>query len=377
MPKIPETDDFVVDLKNKPKTKPSNKLNKETLLSRWQDGQENKTNFINFVKYNNGFLAMLVIGVIAFSSLAMASDDVRDATIGGKQVYAEGVDNTLLLELDLDNFNMDFTITGIIENDEEYLVTYSYVDFDIIDGAWQYIEKTGGRRISKPFRKDLGLYLAGQLGQEATSRVKALKKLQKQEQTKGQTQIVQVTEYSGLIGKVLNLSSAVFAGYEPVKKVKLKTPKADERALGRMLSGGDNLAEVYNEWVEDNSDLVQNLDGDIVDESLANQDEFVTNEHGLETNFHELEIGVEGEVAGETIINDENVLVEDTDSSTEENIESIPTDEESATESTEEIATEPVSESAPETTSESEVETTPEPAPTIESTPEPVAELVE
>jgi len=319
MPKFNETDDFVVDLRNQGKpsfvptgvrTTAGKQLNtqlepqlKESVVRVerakkeerqsfdeqvteamledtseeeprfFKNANEPAFSFVDFMKYNNAFLIVLVVGVIAFSSLAFASEDIRDNTIGGKQVYAEGVDNTLLLNTDLDNFSMDFTINGITENEESFLVSYSYLDLEIQDGTpldnnqtgqvWQIVEKNGGRKITKPFRRDLGLYLADQLSQEAKARIKELKKLKKEEAEKGQTKIVQVTKYSGLIGKVLDLSGVVFTGYEPVKKIELDTPIVDEVAQARTRSGSsDNLTNVYNNWVESHTEEVGNLNGE-------------------------------------------------------------------------------------------------------------------
>jgi len=269
MPKLPETDDFVVDLRNRNKQENSKKI-PDTKY------QIPATSMWHFVQYNNAFLIILVVCVLAFGSLSFASEEVRDATIGGKTVYAEGTDNTLLLEQDFDKFNMDFKITGIVEDEESYVVNYSYVDFDLTSPlpgsegevvstgsegvAWQFTEKQGARKIDKPFRQDLGLYLAGQLRQEASARIKELKRLQREEREKGLTKIVQVTEYSGLIGKILDLSTAVFPGYEPVKKVELETPLMDEQIVQRAgSSGADNLANVYNNWIEEHPSAVADL----------------------------------------------------------------------------------------------------------------------
>jgi hypothetical protein len=285
MSKLPETDDFVVDLRNQSARKQESnktiKQNEETSFSQ-------KKSWLNFVQYNNAFLLLLVVCILAFGSLTFASENVRDATIGGKQVLAEGVDNTLLLEQDFDKFNMDFKITGILEDEENYTVSYSYVDFDIAPSSdaggdvitnshelnatnshesgevWQFVEKQGARKISKPFRQDLGVYLASQLSQEAQARVKELKNLQKQEREKGETKIVQVTQYSGLIGKVLDLSSAVFPGYEPVKKIELPTPAANAVLASRTQTSGsaDNLTNIYNDYVAEHPDQVAELNGD-------------------------------------------------------------------------------------------------------------------
>ncbi|OGF27730.1 hypothetical protein A2477_03575 [Candidatus Falkowbacteria bacterium RIFOXYC2_FULL_47_12] len=287
MPTFKETDDFIVDLRGR-----GEQRNKQTNDEGFRNPvgfrkPDSQGSWLHFIQYNNAFLIILVACVLAFGSLSFASEEVRDATIGGKTVYAEGTDNTLLLEQDFDKFNMDFKITGIVEDEESYAVQYSYVDFDLtsplpvpplIRGgseggvvstgsegvAWQFVEKQGARKIDKPFRQDLGLYLAGQLRQEASARIKELKRLQREEREKGLTKIVQVTEYSGLIGKILDLSTAVFPGYEPVKKVELETPLADEQIVRRAQTGGaDNLANIYNNYVEDHpAEIVKLNSGD-------------------------------------------------------------------------------------------------------------------
>lgn len=270
MPKFEETDNFIVDLRehsvdenissNQESAKPVAKVS---------------GNFWYFVRYNNAFLIMMFIAILAFGSFVFASDDVRGATIGNKQVYDEGVDNTLLLNTDLDSFNMDFKIIGIFEDEEKYLVSYSFVDLDIVDNnflpndsnsdesssaVWQYVEKTATRRINKPFRKDLGVYLAQQLSQDAKARIKELKQKQKEAQSAGETKVVQVTQYSGLIGKVLDLSTTIFPGYEPIKKIELPTPDVNQEAQDRAYQPQpDNLTNVYNEWVNDNPDKIVNL----------------------------------------------------------------------------------------------------------------------
>jgi len=335
MPKLPETDDFVVDLRKikeqaqqraiptavypVPKHGAGMTENDERQeeseprhFFKSKDAPKMKSWF-DFIQYNNAFLVLLVIGIIAFGGLTFASEEVRDATIGGQKVYAEGVDNTILLRQDFSRFNMDFKITGIVEDEEQYVVAYSYIDFDLApspkpspaaagegvtafpprpailrevgsEGVWQFVEKQASRKIDKPFRQDLGLYLAEQLRQEATARLKELKNLQAEERAKGETKIVQVTEYSGLIGKVLDLSAAVFPGYEPIKKVELPTPAADEQITLRTQSGGsDNLTNVYNNWVAENSAAVAELNAGEITPATTTAETAGTSEEGRGT----------------------------------------------------------------------------------------------
>ena len=306
MSKIPKTDNFIVDLREKTK-RVSGDANFATDLPKAGKGRGNA------FKYGNGFLLIIFIGVVLFFSLAMASEEIRKNTIGAKQVYAEGIDNTALLAADLDSFNMDFTIIGIVEDEESYTVTYSYVDLDAVSGVWQYVEREGGRRISKPFRRDLGLYLAGELSEEASARLRELRaELQKARET-GETKIVEVTEYSGLLGKVLDISTNVFPGYEPVKKVAIETPLINERARTRAQQGAtDSLADVYQDWVETHPQEVANLNNGTSTDDIINQDAVSAGESapaetaadGNESETAAAEDTGSGEVAGEAVSDD-------------------------------------------------------------------------
>lgn len=255
MPKFQETDEFIVDLRQKPREPAQPEYVRDATPAR-------SRGFLHFAQYNNAFLVVLLIGIVSFSGLAFASEDVRSETIGSRHTREQGVDNTFLIEADLENFSMDFQITGILEDDTQYLVSYSYVDIDTVNGAWQYVEKNATRRITKPFRQDLGVYLARQLAQEESARLKELRTAQKEARNEGATQLVQVTRYSGLIGTVLDATNRVFPGYEPVKTHVVPTPPVNRRLQQRSQEGtADNMTNVYNEWVQQNPGLVQNLNG--------------------------------------------------------------------------------------------------------------------
>ena len=353
MPKFKETDDFVVDLREKKPSQQQNNLPQQTV--EFKNKTRSSSSWLHFVQYNNGFLAVLIIGVMLFSGLALASEEVRENTIGSKQVYAEGIDNTLLLETDLDNFSMDFTITGIIEDEESYLITYSYVDLILEEGSWQIRERNGGRKIAKPFRRDLGLYLADQLSQEAKARLKELNKIKKEELTRGETKVVQVTKYSGLIGKVLDISAKAFPNYEPVKKVELETPEIDAHVIQRANSGADNLADVYNDWVDNHQEEVAEMNEDENSEFKIKNDESDKND----------ELIIENEESNTSEI------VENIEDSEDVDVEEEPTPEDAmATDAgelvEEEIITKPagqteITEPAPQVEQPAELEPTPEP----------------
>ena len=116
----------------------------------------------HFLKYNNATLLILVI-IFIIGSGAWAQTDTGQEFIGEKQVHIENIDNSLLLELDLNNFDMDFKIENI-ESDPSassgrayYYITYTYLDLVKGENAWEYLLSEKIRKVSKSLKKDLGL----------------------------------------------------------------------------------------------------------------------------------------------------------------------------------------------------------------------------
>jgi len=71
---------------------------------------------IHFIKYNN--ITVLILAILFLLSTGVfAQTETGKAVIGAKQTNIEGVDNTLLLEADLDNLDMDFKIEKIESDD--------------------------------------------------------------------------------------------------------------------------------------------------------------------------------------------------------------------------------------------------------------------
>ncbi|GAF99933.1 unnamed protein product, partial [marine sediment metagenome] len=167
---------------------------------------------IHFIKYNNATVIIIVV-VFIVGTGALASETGR-AAIGKKQISIQGVDNTLLLEADLEKMDMEFKIEKIEEDEKMYYITYTYLDLIKVNNAWQYqlIEKV--RRVSKKLKQDLGVYLAEELKEEYQARIKELEEEQKKAQAKGGEKRIEVTEYSGLIGGVLDVTAKVFPKYK-------------------------------------------------------------------------------------------------------------------------------------------------------------------
>lgn len=215
----------------------------------------------HFLKYNNAFVFILLAIVLVGGSV-FAATDAGQAAIGGRETRVEGVDNTLLLAVDLDKLNLDFKIEKIEQDEKYYYITYTLIDLVKLDNAWQYQLSEKTRKVSKKTRKDLGEYLAEEFKQEYDAKIKKLREEQAKASAAGVEKREEVTEYTGLIGKTLDLAGQIFPGYEPVKKRELPSPDfsvshqvATEPPGG--LKGGrpDNLTSVYNDYVATHPDL--------------------------------------------------------------------------------------------------------------------------
>lgn len=172
---------------------------------------------IKFVKYHNAFTIILAVLILGFSG-AMASETVREATLGRAVVEKSGVDNSLLLSANLNNFDFQMQVSNVAEDEENYYVGYSYRTLGVEDNVWRQVVKEGLLDISKEFlgRRDLGLYVAEELGEIVDTQLAFLKKVQKKEVSQGKTFVEETTKYTGLIGLVLDPKTKQISGYEPV-----------------------------------------------------------------------------------------------------------------------------------------------------------------
>lgn len=179
-----------------------------------------KEKIIDFIKYHNAFTIGLVLALV-FGGLIFASEDVRNAVIGEEVVTQErGIDNKAILETDLESYDPQMKVENVTEDDKNYYVDYSFQTLGIQDNIWQPIRRDLSMIIDKSSLEggDLGLYVQKQLSEIAQNELAYLKQVQAAEKEKGTTQIVRTTEYTGLIGLVLDVKNAILPGYEPVVK---------------------------------------------------------------------------------------------------------------------------------------------------------------
>ena len=199
---------------------------------------------IDFIKYHNGFVIGLIL-VFVFTGAIFASEDIHNAIIGEETITQTGIDNTVILAADLENFDLAMTINGVFEDEINYYVSYSFKTLGVLDNIWQEISRTAQMTISKAAiaGQDLGIYLTEELSEVVNHELTYLKQVQVTEKEKGQTQVVQTRDYTGLVGMVLDIKDKILPGYEPV--IKPVKPEPVESF---------DLTDQFDDWLEPTCD---------------------------------------------------------------------------------------------------------------------------
>ena len=170
---------------------------------------------INFIHYDNAFtLIVMFIFIGASATFAATSDTVISQT-----KVVRSVDNTYILNTDFTAYNVGLKINSVKEDTDWYYVDYAYNVAEIVDYVWKQTPKDFSMKVAKKElgNRDLGLYVAEQLGQVADQQLSYLKNIQTEEKKKGITTKVVAVEYSGLVGQFLETKEDKFESYVPVK----------------------------------------------------------------------------------------------------------------------------------------------------------------
>jgi hypothetical protein len=203
--------------------------------------------FITFIKYNNFAIILIMIVFVVGSSVLAAPL--------AKTTRVEGVDNTLLISTDLDKMLFNYKVEKIESDDIYYYVTYTHNNLTLLDGVWQEINQEDTLKVTKSsLDEDLGVYLARQLSEEQMSRLAELKTQKEKALVTGPEKRVEVTEYSGLIGKALNSAGTMFPGYEPIVEIESPSPEPVDLAVGEA-STNDSIVNTYQTYIAEHQDL--------------------------------------------------------------------------------------------------------------------------
>ena len=172
---------------------------------------------VHFVQYHNFFtIAVMVVFMGAGVSFA-ASPELRQGVLSQTET-ARSVDNSYVINTDFDNYDMGLKIQSVTEDAGIYYIDYTYNVVGVKDYMWQPVATAGSIKVSKKelSGRDLGLYVADQLGQMIDQQIAYLKEVQAKEKKNGVTQKVLAVEYSGLVGQFLSTDEKTFDGYAPV-----------------------------------------------------------------------------------------------------------------------------------------------------------------
>ncbi|MBI2618232.1 DUF5011 domain-containing protein [Candidatus Kaiserbacteria bacterium] len=172
---------------------------------------------IHFITYHNA--VPIIFGVIFLGAGAAfaASPDARDAVLSS-QTIVRSVDNSFIVSANIDTFDPELRVVSVEEDNTSYYVTYTYNTIAVKDYVWKNDTVKEVLTVSKVAlgRRDLGRYVAEQLGQVVDAKLSYFREAQTVERNKGVTQKIATTEYSGLVGKLLSPKEEIFEGYVPV-----------------------------------------------------------------------------------------------------------------------------------------------------------------
>ena len=240
---------------------------------------------LDFIKYNNAFT--ILVGLFFFVSgvTFAASPDARSAVYASNETVVS-VDNGLILATDFSSFNFNLRIGSVTEDSANYYADYSYQTFVIEDGIWKNKEISKTLTVNKEALggKDLGLYVAKELGDNMNYELSYLERVQQIERQKGEQKKVVNIEYSGLVGKMLNPEQKVIEGYVPVipeplpetqKETKPATVETNpaEVILTTPVSPPESTTTVESvaTSTSTSTSASQSTSGDVVDDTLVQE----------------------------------------------------------------------------------------------------------
>ncbi len=142
------------------------------------------------------------------------------------------VDVSLILETNFDEFDSKLQIVEITEDEDNFFVAYQYITLAVEDKVWKVVLKEKNISINKNILegKDLGNYLSEELAEVINTDIVYLKEVQEIQIIKKAKEdalaLVEVeestrtvaTDYSSLIGKVLDIEEIDFGDYIPFVK---------------------------------------------------------------------------------------------------------------------------------------------------------------
>ncbi len=172
---------------------------------------------LHTLKYHNGVPIALSLVLLGAGSAFAATPEVRDALFQSQQRVV-AIDNTYLVQKNLDGYSPQVSIGAVTEDTDAYYVAYTLSTINVVDGVWRDVTEAKTLKVDKGVlgtTLDLGLYVTEQLKQVVDAQVAYLREVQGIEQRQVSQKVI-ATEYSGLVGKFLTTETEVLPGYVPV-----------------------------------------------------------------------------------------------------------------------------------------------------------------
>ncbi|MDP3726243.1 MAG: DUF5011 domain-containing protein [bacterium] len=196
-----------------------------------------------FIKYHNALPLGFIILFLGFGGAMAANDELRGTVAGAvisKEVSVESVDNSFIVNANLQQFVPSAQIVSVTEDNENYYIAYALETIDLADSAWKIVLRSKEFSVSKALlgAEDLGVYVAEEIGEVVDRQISYLKEVQNKERKVGETQKIVSTTYSGLIGKYLDSKREVIEGYTPIEK-----PREQEIAVQSSIPVSENILE--------------------------------------------------------------------------------------------------------------------------------------
>ena len=214
----------------------------------------------NFIKYHNAFVIIIMfVFVVSFSALA-ANEDLRDKVLGEKIVIKSGIDNSVILAADLENFDLEMKILDVREDENNYYLAYQFKTLGIQENVWQITLRQKELEISKKVLavQDLGLYVTEELGEVIDYELAYLKEVQENENKKGDDRIVRETKYEGLLGLIISTKTKELP---PEYELVVKLSVAEEILPAPFDEGGDDDSTQENGANEEENGANEEEDG--------------------------------------------------------------------------------------------------------------------
>lgn len=209
---------------------------------------QKKNSIADFIKYNNAI--PIALGILFFSTSATfaANPAVRDSFYAS-QTVVQSVDNSYLLEADIEDYPFSFRIGGVTEDDDYLYVAYDFDTIDVVDSVWRDVTKQSVLRLSKALlgEGNLRSYAESELAQVLSQERFRLTETQAYERKLGVSSKVVATEYKGLVGKLIDPKVEQVPQYESqIAKndpLRVKNPQPlvtwDANAKAELVEGGE------------------------------------------------------------------------------------------------------------------------------------------